>query len=236
MKYLDLIQTAYAKFIADGFTVYTPVVRELNAKTHAEINTYVSTHLKDASNTMVNTFSNGVRDVYEQVIDFTNREGYRVDLPIVVVVDHGNHQVRVYHTTWPMSGGHLPYPAIVPVGYDLCLEDQPEVFQLYEKYLGEHDEKILTLLAPDMVLRESSGNRYEHTGEAKDGFYRAVVNAASPEEFLSTAVTVSPDKSLVAGEYLFGKPGAYVAGAAIWCLSPDRSQITAVRIHDDADL
>ena len=236
MKYLDLIQSGFKGFISDGYAVFTPVVRELNAQTQNELLAYVEAKLKDASNEMVCAFSNGTRDVYEQVINFTDRNSERVDLPLVIVVDHSNQQIRVYHTTWPMSGAHMPYPEIIPVGYDLQHSQQPEVFALYEKYLAEHDEKILSLFSADMVVKEASGKRYLHGGHERDAFYRAVLSGALPAEFLPTAVTVSNDQTRVAGEYLFGGQGRYVAGVGIWYLSQDGKQIQAVHIHDDADL
>ena len=94
MKYLDLIQSGFKGFISDGYAVFTPVVRELNAQTQNELLAYVEAKLKDASNEMVCAFSNGTRDVYEQVINFTDRNSERVDLPLVIVVDHRAQTLR----------------------------------------------------------------------------------------------------------------------------------------------
>jgi quercetin dioxygenase-like cupin family protein len=175
------------------------------------------------------------RVVVELVLDLV-RDGAAIDLPVVLAADRAGEQVtaiRVYHSTWPLTGAHvvraplLPPPAVPP--------DEPALIRAYMGALDGPDRvAMLALFTEDGYVREPSGAQYRHAGPAgRRAFYDRALGAGGVRLHHRTATF---DGHSFAVEYVCDRWGAAElppqAGMAVYELAgPDR--LRAVRIYDD---
>src|SRR5919112_1413009 len=106
------------------------------------------------------------RTVEEVVLNLLADHGARVELPVAVVSDRNPDRtvkvIRVYHSTWPLTGEHRVRPPLLPADPNLQLEGTPGV---YQRALAEGDlEGILATFEPEGYAREPSGAAYLHRG------------------------------------------------------------------------
>jgi hypothetical protein len=105
------------------------------------------------------------RTVEEVVLNLL-ADGGRVELPVAVVSDRNPDRtlkvIRVYHSTWPLTGEHRVRPPLLPADPNLHVEG---TVGDYQRALAEGDlEGILATFEPDGYAREPSGAAYLHRG------------------------------------------------------------------------
>jgi hypothetical protein len=106
------------------------------------------------------------RTVEEVVLNLLADDGGRVELPVAVVSDRNPDRtlkvIRVYHSTWPLTGEHRVRPPLLPADPNLHAEGTPGD---YQRALAEGDlEGILATFEPHGYAREPSGAAYLHRG------------------------------------------------------------------------
>src|SRR5829696_2696376 len=106
--------------------------------------------------------------VEEVVLNLLADDGGRVELPVAVVSDRNPDRtvkvIRVYHSTWPLTGEHRVRPPLLPADPNLHVEG---IAGDYQRALAEGDlEGILATFEPDGYAREPSGAAYLHRGIA----------------------------------------------------------------------
>lgn len=175
------------------------------------------------------------RSVEEAVLNLAF-EGRLVALPVAVVGQHSGpgqiEAIRVYHSMWPLTGGHNVRPAILKEDPDLKLTD---VIEKYQKALAKGKlEEILDLFEPDGYAREPSGGEYVFRGkEHLREFYGGLFSVGGiPLEHC----TLTDDGTCCAIEYNMVKWGRKKlepqAGVAVYERGPGHL-LAAARIYDD---
>ena len=106
------------------------------------------------------------RTVEEVVLNLLADDGGRVELPVAIVTDRNPDRtvkvIRVYHSTWPLTGEHRVRPLLLPADPNLHPEGTPGD---YQRALAEGDlEGIVATFEPDGCAREPSGAAYLHRG------------------------------------------------------------------------
>jgi hypothetical protein len=106
------------------------------------------------------------RTVEEVVLNLLADDGGRVELPVAIVTDRNPDRtvkvIRVYHSTWPLTGEHRVRPLLLPADPNLHPEGTPGD---YQRALAEGDlEGIVATFEPDGYAREPSGAAYLHRG------------------------------------------------------------------------
>jgi hypothetical protein len=106
------------------------------------------------------------RTVEEVVLNLLADHGARVELPVAVVSDRNPDRtvkvIRVYHSTWPLTGEHRVRPPLLPADPNLQFEGTPIV---YQRALAEGDlAGIVATFEPEGYAREPSGAAFLHRG------------------------------------------------------------------------
>jgi hypothetical protein len=175
------------------------------------------------------------RTVAELVL-FLQDAGGTVDLPVVLVAEPGSGPfaaVRVYHSTWPLSGAHaVRAPLLAPAAH---LEEPPTIERYMSALARAEKEAILALFAPEGYVREPSGARYRHAGEAgRRAFFDLALGAGGGVPLKHCTATF--DGRRFAVEYVCDEWGRTKfppqAGMAVYELDDD-GRLLAVRIYDD---
>jgi quercetin dioxygenase-like cupin family protein len=158
------------------------------------------------------------------------------ELPVTLVADRSGQQIsalRMYHSTWPLTGGHKVRGPLVPVPAQPLAE--PAVIQAYMEALKAGDkEAILSLFSANGYVREPSGGEYTYRGpEGQAAFYTAILQAGGVVLHHCTATF---DGFSFAVEYICDRWGTTdlppQAGVAVYDLSSD-GKLRAARIYDD---
>lgn len=189
---------------------------------------------RDAQVKLLRTTQGRDRSVAEALLDLAVGEG-RVVLPLAVVVERTDGalaQIRVYHSTWPLTGSHKVRPPLLPRSDDLAL---PGVVERYQQALAAGSlEAILAVFEPDGYAREPSGGSYVYRGEAGlRAFYGSLFSVGGiPLDHCS----VTDDGICCAIEYNVvrwgGAPITPQAGIAVYERGPS-GLLAAARIYDD---
>src|SRR5215213_1216100 len=106
------------------------------------------------------------RTVEEVVLNLLADDGRRVELPVAVVSDRNPDRtlkvIRVYHSTWPLTGEHRVRPPLLPADPNLNVEGTPGD---YQRALAEGNlQGIVATFEPEGYAREPSGAAYLHRG------------------------------------------------------------------------
>ena len=109
------------------------------------------------------------RTVEEVVLRMLSDQGERVELPVAVVSDRNPNRtlkaVRVYHSMWPLTGGHRVRPPLLPPDPNIVV---PDVVGEYQRALTAGDlEAVLATYEEDAYAREPSGGEYVYRGKEK---------------------------------------------------------------------
>ncbi|HEX7929021.1 MAG TPA: hypothetical protein VF678_15605 [bacterium] len=163
-------------------------------------------------------------------------DGKSVPLPIAFVADVDGDRwsaLRVYHSTWPVTGKHLVRapllkadPRIVPPGF----------IGKYHDGLRSGDlEAVLSSFGPNGYMRQSKGGEFVAQGrEQLHALFAAVAAGGTRLDFC----TLTDDGVRTALEYnLLSWGGALVppqAGLAVYERGPG-GLLTAVRLYDDIE-
>jgi hypothetical protein len=142
--------------------------------------------------------------------------------------------VRVYHSTWPLTGGHDLRRPLLPPDETLTLA---EPVASYQRALGAGDvEGVLATFAADASVREPAGASFRHDGpDGRRAFYAGALAAGGIH---LDHCTVTDDGRACALEYnvtRWGRtPLPAQAGVAVY----ERATPTllgAARIYDDVE-
>ena len=161
-------------------------------------------------------------------------DGKAVGLPVLLVADIAEDSIRdlrIYHSTWPLSGRHIERGPILEPDANVELA---EPVASYEKALAAGDvDALQALFEDDGYVREPAGDAYKHVGEAREEFYGPLRTSGGVP---LKVVTVTDDGYLIAIEYICDEWGGTrlpaQAGAAVWERS-GAGAIAGVRIYDD---
>ncbi|MEZ5101352.1 MAG: nuclear transport factor 2 family protein [Thermoleophilia bacterium] len=164
-------------------------------------------------------------------------EGGAVDLPVCVVADlagGGATALRVYHSTWPLSGAHAVRPQLLP-GREVEL---PPPVDAYQAALAAGDvEAIVACFEPDGAFREPAGGAYRHVGRA--GLARGYADLLATGGGIPLVhCTVTDDGSRCAVEYAVVRWGPVElppqAGVAVYERG-GTGLLREARVYDDVD-
>ena len=190
----------------------------------------------DAQTRFVNFTQNAERIVMEYVLDMS-KDGQEVDLPVAVVFDRNGPAVkaiRVYHSTWPLTGTHNLRSPLLAVPAEPLVE--PAIVTTYMAALHEGNKELLMeTFTEDGYVREPSGSRYIHAGVAGRAAFYAMLDAGGVRLHHCTATF---DGHLFAVEYICDEWAHTAlppqAGMAIYELASS-GKLRAVRIYDDVE-
>lgn len=177
----------------------------------------------------------GERSVAEQVLHLTI-DGKRIGLPVALVGERGAggklRELRIYHSMWPLTGGHKVRSPLLQAAHNLEL---PQVVERYQWALGTAElDTILSVFEPDGYAQEPSGGEYVHRGpEGRRELYSALFSDGGiPLEHCS----VTFDGTRCAIEYNVVRWGEHrlkpQAGVAVYEIGPS-GLLAAARIYDD---
>jgi hypothetical protein len=179
------------------------------------------------------------RTVEEVVLNLPADDSGRVELPVAIVTDRNPDRtvkvIRVYHSTWPLTGEHRVRPPLLPADPNLHAEGTPGV---YQRALAEGDlAGIVTTFEPEGYAREPSGAAYLHRGtEALYELYGHLF--ANSGGILLEHCTLTDDGVRCAIEYNCVRWGDTEipphAGVAVYERSGS-GLLAAARIYDDVE-
>jgi SnoaL-like domain len=178
------------------------------------------------------------RGIEETVMTLDGHDG-RVDLLVGIVADRDADarivELRVYYSTWALTGRHANRPPVLQPDPDL---QAPDVIGEYQRALAAGDvEAIVAAFEPDAYMREPAGDAYTHRGRDE--------LVALYEHFFSNGggiplehCTVTDDGRSCVLEYNVVRWGRTEllpeAGLAVY-VRGDSGKLAAARIYDDTD-
>jgi hypothetical protein len=186
----------------------------------------------------VNVLVTPKRTIEEVVLHFDGDDG-PVELPMAIAADRNDDarllELRVYFSTWPLTGRHAIRPPL--------LQPDPEVHAAdivgdYQHALAAGDiESAVACFEPDGYVREPAGGDYVHRGtDEQRALYTLFFSNGGgiPLEHC----TSTDDSRACALEYnvvRWGRtPMPPQAGIAIY-VRGDTAKLAAARIYDDSD-
>jgi hypothetical protein len=160
----------------------------------------------------------------------------RRELPVMLVADIADgciRDLRIYHSTWPLSGRHQVRP---PLMHYALAERPAEPVGTYHEALGSADAALAdSVFEPGGSVREPAGGEYVHTGESRAAWYRMVLSDGTLPLKLGT---ITDDGETVVYEYEVERWGSTPltpqAGAAAYQRGPSGKLVWA-RIYDDVE-
>jgi mannose-6-phosphate isomerase-like protein (cupin superfamily) len=190
---------------------------------------------RDAHPEFANIILSPERIVLEFVL-YVTHEAETIDLPVALVADHDGEAVtaiRVYHSTWPLTGQHVVRGPIVQPPEQP--PEEPAIVAAYTAGLREGNAAfVLSLFAENGYVREPSGARFKYVGpEGLREFYGPALDAGG---IALRHCTATFDGHACAVEYI-ADAWAHVklspqAGVAVYELDGE-NKIRAARIYDD---
>lgn len=172
-----------------------------------------------------------------EIVLYMEHEKEEIDLPVAMVADLKGKKVseiRVYHSTWPLTGKHQIRPPVIEPDAGL---DEPQFVRRYMEKLKEGDASaIIDLFADSGYAREPSGSNYIHAGrEGIREFYTSILQDGGISLKHCTATF---DGKQVAIEYIATAWGRTElppqAGVAVYEVS-ESGKMIAARIYDDVN-
>jgi hypothetical protein len=109
------------------------------------------------------------RTVEEVVLHLLAEDGIRVELPVAVVTDRNPERtvkmIRVYHSMWPLTGGHQVRERLLPRDPNIVV---PDVVDEYQRALAAGDlDAVVATYEEDAYAREPSGGEYIYRGKER---------------------------------------------------------------------
>ena len=178
------------------------------------------------------------RGVEETVMTLDGHQG-RVELPVAIVADRDEDgrimELRIYYSTWPLTGRHATRPPLLQPDPHL---QEPDIVGEYQRALAAGDvEAAVAAFESDGYVREPAGGPYVHSGRDE--------LVALYELFFSNGggiplehCTVTDDGRSCALEYNVVRWGRTElppqAGLAVY-VRGSTGKLASARIYDDAD-
>ena len=178
-----------------------------------------------------------LRTVEEVVLHVDTHAG-RVELPVAVVADRQPdarlNELRVYFSTWPLSGTHSRRAPLLQPTEEVREQD---IVGEYQRALAAGDvEAVVNTFEPDAYAREPAGGQYVHRGrdELREMFELFFSNGGGiPLEHC----TATDDGRACALEYnvvSWGRTNMLPeAGVAVY-VRGESGKLAAARIYDDS--
>jgi hypothetical protein len=179
------------------------------------------------------------RGVEEVVLHFDGDDGTRMALPVAIATDHPEgpqlEEMRLYFSTWPLTGGHALRPPLLQPDPGV---GEADIVGEYQRALAAGDlEGVLATFEPGAHVREPAGGPHVHRGadELRALFTRFFSNGGGiPLEHC----TATDDGRACALEYnvvAWGRtPMPPEAGIAVY-VRGESGRLAAARIYDDTD-
>jgi hypothetical protein len=175
----------------------------------------------------------------EEVVLHLDGDGGRIGLPLALAADHDADEriieLRLYFSTWPLTGRHANRPPLLQPTLDL---HEPDVVGEYQRALATGDvEAILAAFEPDGYMREPAGDGYVHRGtDELRALYELFLSNGGGISLEHCAVT--DDGRACALEYNVVAWGGTElppeAGLAVY-VRGDSGKLAAARVYDDSD-
>ena len=211
-----------------GARAFTEYVTKTNAWLKAR-----NASIEDVDHT-IRTRPRGVGEVTLHL----DGEAGPVDLPVAIVADRQPdariEEIRIYYSTWPLTGRHAKRPPVLQPDPGL---GQPDIVGEYHRALAAGDvDTIVAAFEPDGYAREPAGAQYIHRGP--DGLRAFYEWLFSNDGGISLErCTVTDDTHECALEYNvvgWGKSELWPeAGVAVY-VRGESGKLAAARIYDDA--
>jgi hypothetical protein len=176
---------------------------------------------------------------FEEVVLHLDGENGRVELPVGIVADHGSDgridELRIYSSSWPLTGRHANRPPLLQPDPDLRTSD---VVSEYQTALAAGDvDAIVATFEPDGHAREPAGGQYAHRGlDGLRDFYEHLFSNDGGIPLEHCALV--DDRHACALEYNVVRWGRTElppqAGVAVYVRGKS-GKLAAARIYDDAD-
>ena len=178
------------------------------------------------------------RRIEETVLHLDSDAG-RTGLPFAVACDHADDEriieLRLYLSTWPLTGSHANRPPLLQPDVDLRV---PDVVGAYQRALAAGDvDAILAAFEPDGYMREPAGDAHVHRGtdELRALYERFFSNGGG---IALEHCAVTDDGGACALEYNVVAWGRTAlppeAGLAVYVRGAS-GKLAAARVYDDAD-
>ena len=180
----------------------------------------------------------GGRGFMEVVLHLDGETG-RVDVPVAVVADKLSDgridEVRIYYSSWPLTGRHANRPPLLQPDPELR---EPDVVAEYQRALAAGDvDAIVASFEPDGYAREPAGGEYIYEDpERLRAFYELLFSndGGIPLEHCA----LIDDNRACALEYNVVRWGQTElppqAGIAVYARGQS-GRLAAARIYDDVD-
>jgi SnoaL-like protein len=175
----------------------------------------------------------------EEVVLRFDSDGGRIGLPLALAADHDEDEriieLRLYFSTWPLTGRHANRPPLLQPDLDL---HEPDVVGEYQRALATGDvEAVLAAFEPDGYMREPAGDAYVHRGtDELRALYELFFSNDGGIPLEHCAVT--DDGRACALEYnvvAWGRTAlSPEAGLAVY-VRGDSGKLAAARVYDDSD-
>jgi hypothetical protein len=181
----------------------------------------------------------GERRGFEEVVLHLDGESGRVALPVAIVADRQSDgrisELRIYSSSWPLTGRHTHRPPLLQPDPDLRESD---IVADYQRALAAGDvDAIVASFEPDGYAREPAGGEYVHRGpDGLRAFYQLMFSndGGIPLEHCA----LIDDRRVCALEYNVVRWGSTKltpeAGVAVY-VRGQRGKLAAARVYDDSD-
>jgi hypothetical protein len=191
----------------------------------------------DAAIRPVYVLATPTRTVEEVAIDLTF-DGERRELPVAIVAERdgrGLTSVRIYHSMWPITGGHEVRGPLLARDARIVI---PDAVGEYQRALAAGDlEGILGAYEDDAVAREPAGGPYVFAGK-KNLRHIYSLQFADGAGIPLQHCTMTDDGTACALEYFVGSWGHTAiepqAGVAVYQRGAS-GKLAFARIYDDID-
>ena len=177
-----------------------------------------------------------LRSVEEVVLHL---DGGRIELPVAVAADRDENaylrELRVYYSTWPLTGAHLVRTPLLQLDPDIHAWG---MVGEYQQALAAGDvERTVAAFEPDASVREPAGSAYMHRGT--DALHRLFTRFFSNDGGIPLEHgNITDDETSCALEYNVVSWGrtelAPQAGIAVY-VRGESGKLAAARIYDDVE-
>jgi SnoaL-like domain len=176
---------------------------------------------------------------FEEVILHLDGETGRVDLPVTIVADREADgridELRIYFSTWPLTGRHASRPPLLQPDPELR---ESGIVAEYQRALVAGDvDAIVSAFEPDGYAREPAGGQCIHRGtDSLRSFYELLFSNDGGISVQCCALI--DDKRACALDYNVVRWGHAElppqAGVAVY-VRGQSGKLAAARIYDDAE-
>jgi SnoaL-like domain len=179
----------------------------------------------------------GQRQGLEEVVLHLGGQLGRVDLPVAIVAETQSDarlvELRMYYSSWPLTGQHATRPPLLQLDSDLR---EPDVVGEYQAALSGGDvAAALSAFEPDGYAREPAGGQFVHRGtDGLRAFFEWMFSNGGgiplePCALIDDGRVLGLEHNLVR----WGKAElAPAAGISVHVRGPS-GKLAAVRIYDD---